>query len=297
MARSNPSRAKGMFVSALKWALAIGFLGLVGLGVAVAVAMSQLPDYQQLSRRSDLGQMVRVRAADGTLLVSLGPSFGRWLNYDEIPPTMRSAMIAVEDKRFRSHVGVDPIGVARSFKVRIQSGSWKQGRIDHHPAAGAQHLPDQQPDVRPQGQGGGAGAGPGAEIHQGPDPRALSQPRLFRRWRLWHRRRQPDLLRPWRRAAEPGRSGDHRRTGQGAVQLFAHRRCRGGTWSRRRGAEFNGREWLPASLGRCRSRSCRNQGPAGGQAEQRSIFHRLGPAAARHADRRNQRSDRRLDHA
>ena len=127
MASSTPSRAKGMFVSGLKWALAIGFLGLVGLVVAVAVAMASLPDYQQLSRRSDLGQMVRVRAADGTLLVSLGPSFGRWLAYDEIPPTMRSAMIAVEDKRFRSHIGVDPVGVARSFKVRFETGSWRQG--------------------------------------------------------------------------------------------------------------------------------------------------------------------------
>jgi len=127
MASSSPSRAKGMFVSALKWAVAIGFLGLIGLVVAVAVAMTQLPDYSQLSKRSDLGQMVRVRAADGTLLVSLGPSFGRWLSYDEIPPTMRTAMIAVEDKRFRSHVGVDPIGVARSFKVRAASGHWRQG--------------------------------------------------------------------------------------------------------------------------------------------------------------------------
>jgi len=127
MASSTPSRAKGMFVSALKWGAAIGFLGLLGLLVAVAVAMASLPDYQQLSRRSDLGQMVRVRAADGTLLVSLGPSFGRWLSYDEIPPTMRSAMIAVEDKRFRSHIGVDPIGVARSFKVRFDTGRWRQG--------------------------------------------------------------------------------------------------------------------------------------------------------------------------
>ncbi|HEY5459089.1 MAG TPA: PBP1A family penicillin-binding protein [Sphingomicrobium sp.] len=116
-----------MFVSGLKWAAAIGFLGLLGLIVAVAVAMTQLPDYEQLSKRSDLGQMVRVRASDGTLLVSLGPSFGRWLSYDEIPPTMRAAMIAVEDKRFRSHVGVDPIGVARSFKVRLESGHWRQG--------------------------------------------------------------------------------------------------------------------------------------------------------------------------
>lgn len=127
MAKSPPSRAKGIAVSALKWAGAITFLGLISLVVAVAVAMASLPDYQQLSRRSDLGQMVRVRAADGTLLVSLGPSFGRWLRYDEIPPTMRAAMIAVEDKRFRSHIGVDPIGVARSFKVRFESGRWRQG--------------------------------------------------------------------------------------------------------------------------------------------------------------------------
>jgi penicillin-binding protein 1A len=127
MASSSPSRAKGMFVSGLKWAAAISFLGLLGLVVAVAVAMTQLPDYEQLSKRSDLGQMVRVRANDGTLLVSLGPSFGRWLSYDEIPPTMRAAMIAVEDKRFRSHVGVDPIGIARSFKVRVASGHWRQG--------------------------------------------------------------------------------------------------------------------------------------------------------------------------
>ncbi len=127
MASTSPSRAKGIFVSALKWSLAIGFLGLVSLAVAVAVAMASLPDYQQLSRRSDLGQMVRVRAADGTLLVSLGPSFGRWLTYDEIPPTMRAAMIAVEDKRFRSHIGIDPVGVARSVKVRFDSGRWRQG--------------------------------------------------------------------------------------------------------------------------------------------------------------------------
>src|SRR5687768_1447299 len=120
MAGSTPSRAKGIFISVAKWSGAIGLLGLIGLVVAVAVAVASLPDYEQLRRRSDLGQMVRVRAADGTLLVSLGPSFGRWLNYDEIPPTMRAAMIAVEDKRFRSHVGVDPIGIARSFKVRFQ---------------------------------------------------------------------------------------------------------------------------------------------------------------------------------
>ena len=127
MAQTTSSRAKGTIINSVKWGLGAAFLGLVALLVAVGVAITQLPDFEQLSKRSDLGQMVRVRAADGTLLVSLGPSFGRWLRYEEIPPTMRAAMIAVEDKRFRSHIGVDPIGVARSFKVRVESGRWKQG--------------------------------------------------------------------------------------------------------------------------------------------------------------------------
>src|SRR4029453_6161056 len=40
---------------------------------------------------------------------------------------MGAARSGVENKRFRSHVGVDPIGVARSFKVRVESGRWRQG--------------------------------------------------------------------------------------------------------------------------------------------------------------------------
>ena len=94
MAQTTSSRAKGIIINSLKWGLGAAFLGLVALLVAVGVAITQLPDFEQLSKRSDLGQMVRVRAADGTLLVSLGPSFGRWLSYEEIPPTMRAVSTA-----------------------------------------------------------------------------------------------------------------------------------------------------------------------------------------------------------
>ena len=127
MASSPPSRAKSIFISVVKWGAALAVLGIVALAIAVGIAITQLPEYSQLTRRSDLGQMVRVRAADGTLLVSLGPSFGRWLPYADIPANMRTAMIAVEDRRFRGHIGVDPIGMARSFKVRFDTGSWRQG--------------------------------------------------------------------------------------------------------------------------------------------------------------------------
>jgi penicillin-binding protein 1A len=102
-------------------------LGLLAIIVAVAVAAAYLPSYGELTKRSDLGQMIRVRAADGTVLVSMGPTYGRWLPYDQIPESMKRAMVSVEDKRFRSHVGVDPIGIARSLKVRLQTGHWRQG--------------------------------------------------------------------------------------------------------------------------------------------------------------------------
>ena len=108
------------FLLALKTGLYASLLGLIALIVAVAVAMSQLPSYNELVRRDDLGQMIRVRAADGSVLISLGPSFGEWLRSDEIPGIMKQAMIAVEDRRFRYHPGVDPIGVLRGIKVSFE---------------------------------------------------------------------------------------------------------------------------------------------------------------------------------
>src|SRR5207237_1932567 len=105
---------------------AAALVTLVALVVAVYLQASTLPTFSEL-KSSPNGQMIRVHAADGTVLVSLGPSYGEWLSYDEIPPVMKDAMVSVEDKRFRSHLGVDPIGIARSVKVRIDRGHWAQG--------------------------------------------------------------------------------------------------------------------------------------------------------------------------
>src|SRR5215212_7439193 len=129
MARPRPqqSRGRSTFMGIVKGLAYGALLALLALVVAVAVATAYLPSYGDLTKRSDLGQMIRVRAANGQVLVSLGPSFGRWLPYDQIPPEMRAAMIAVEDKRFRGHLGIDPIGIARSVKVRVATGHWRQG--------------------------------------------------------------------------------------------------------------------------------------------------------------------------
>jgi penicillin-binding protein 1A len=40
---------------------------------------------------------------------------------------MKDALVSVEDRRFREHWGVDPVGIMRSVMVRAQSGRWRQG--------------------------------------------------------------------------------------------------------------------------------------------------------------------------
>ncbi len=126
--RSDPaSSGRSTIKSIFKGIAYAAVLGVLALVVAVAVATAYLPSFSELTRRTDLGQMIRVRAANGQVLVSIGPSFGQWLPYDQIPPEMRAALISTEDRRFRSHIGIDPIGIARSIKVRIETGHWRQG--------------------------------------------------------------------------------------------------------------------------------------------------------------------------
>lgn len=103
------------------WGGSLALLAVIGLGVAVVIAEQSLPSYNEL-KGSQAGQMIVVRARDGTELVSIGPSYGKWLPFSQIPQPMKDAMVGVEDRRFRSHIGVDPIGLARAVFVAATSG-------------------------------------------------------------------------------------------------------------------------------------------------------------------------------
>ena len=131
MARaSKASKERGPFLTWTVRLLKIGtfaaLLGLMVIGIFVAIARGEIDSFEDL-KASPNGQMIRVRAADGTVIQSLGPSFGRWLTINELPSEMKDAMVAVEDRRYYMHPGVDPIGITRSFYVRSVEGRWTQG--------------------------------------------------------------------------------------------------------------------------------------------------------------------------
>lgn len=110
----------------IKAGVIAALLGVMVLGIFVAIARGEIDSFEDL-KASPNGQMIRVRAADGTVIQSLGPSFGRWLDIDQLPSEMKDAMVAVEDRRFYIHPGVDPIGITRSLYVRAIDGRWTQG--------------------------------------------------------------------------------------------------------------------------------------------------------------------------
>src|SRR5688572_32615929 len=104
------------------WGGALAALLLLALGTSVYFAARNMPGYTTLMN-SQVGQTIVVRARDGSEIVALGPSYGQWLYSDEIPQVMKDAMVAVEDRRYYSHIGVDPLGLVRAVYVAFRDGT------------------------------------------------------------------------------------------------------------------------------------------------------------------------------
>lgn len=51
----------------------------------------------------------------------------RFLTYGQIPKTYVNAVVATEDRRFFSNIGIDPIGIGRSVFVDVQKDKYAQG--------------------------------------------------------------------------------------------------------------------------------------------------------------------------
>ncbi len=128
---SNPTasrRKPGLWKRIALWTLigggVIALVAVIALLIAVYSTKSSLPSFDEL-KSSPNGQMIRVHAVDGTVLVSLGPSYGEWIKYDQIPQVMKDAIIATEDRRFESHWGVDPVGIVRGIRDSFD----RKGRV------------------------------------------------------------------------------------------------------------------------------------------------------------------------
>jgi penicillin-binding protein 1A len=77
------------------------------------VYSSDLPKVRELQDyRPDV--MTEIYADDGTAIGSFALEHRVIVTYDQIPPALRNAVIAIEDRNFESHWGVDILGIIRA---------------------------------------------------------------------------------------------------------------------------------------------------------------------------------------
>jgi membrane peptidoglycan carboxypeptidase len=64
---------------------------------------------------------------DKDLVKQISASLPNYTHLDSIPADLKNALIAVEDKRFYSHFGVDFIGIGRALFTNIKEGEIREG--------------------------------------------------------------------------------------------------------------------------------------------------------------------------
>lgn len=117
----------------LRFLLLMGLLALGGIfavaiiGYSVVQHFSKgLPDVGRL-KGYEPSQTTRIYASGGELIATLFKENRTYSKIEEIAPVMAEAIVAVEDSRFRQHIGVDFRGVARAAVYDLQHRGAHQG--------------------------------------------------------------------------------------------------------------------------------------------------------------------------
>ncbi|MEE4013257.1 PBP1A family penicillin-binding protein [Roseibium sp. FZY0029] len=108
------------------WSMVLGIWGTIAVVCLVGYYAAFLPptsEWQVPARPPN----VKIVAANGELLANRGDTGGEAVRLEQLPPYLPNAVIAIEDRRFRSHFGVDPVGLARAVYTNFTSGRLQQG--------------------------------------------------------------------------------------------------------------------------------------------------------------------------
>lgn len=107
------------FFQLFKWGFVLfGLVFLLGVGVFAYYA-SKAPNVTQ--RQLASGGSSTLYTNDGHVLLTLGQEKRYYLKYDEIPQTLKDAVVSIEDKRFWNEgLGIDPIRIVGSTVANIK---------------------------------------------------------------------------------------------------------------------------------------------------------------------------------
>ena len=191
---SGGGRGRSLLGRLVYWTVVLGlWAGIAGIGLVVWVG-AHLPPIQSLEvPKRPPG--IQILGIGGATLATRGEMGGAAVPLKELPKYLPQAFLAIEDRRFYDHFGIDPIGVVRALAANAMHRGVSQGGSTLTQQLAKNLFSDAGAHLSAQAAGAGARVLAGAQIQQAADPRALPQPRLFRRRRLRRRGRRAALLR------------------------------------------------------------------------------------------------------
>ena len=127
------------------------------LVVVLAVYISSLAaDLKAQAKAFDLSKLEQMESAS-VILDRNGKIFGQiyvenreTVPYDQLPPDLINAVIAVEDAKFYRHHGYDLFGIIRAALEKFHGRPCAPGRQHHYAATGAEQFFAQRKNVPPQ---------------------------------------------------------------------------------------------------------------------------------------------------
>lgn len=97
------------------------------IGSATAYFYATLPEAQDLFDGRARGS-VTMLDRDGRVFAWRGETYGA-VSSDQIAPVLREAVISAEDRRFYSHLGISPRGIASAIRINLAAG---RGPLEGH---------------------------------------------------------------------------------------------------------------------------------------------------------------------
>lgn len=104
----------------------VAIFGVVASAFMIAVFIHRLPSTEGFMTIASTPSMTLIDV-NGKIVTTRGLSRGATVDVSDLPPYVPEAVIAIEDRRFYSHFGVDPIGLARAIWVNLKAGRIVQG--------------------------------------------------------------------------------------------------------------------------------------------------------------------------
>ena len=124
--KAKRKSGRSLFSKLVYAGLVLCLWGVIGVGGIVAYYASQLPPIDQLTVPKRPPN-IAIMASDGSLLANRGETGGRTVVLKELPPYLPKAFVAIEDRRFYDHFGIDPIGIGRAIYRNLAHKGGLQG--------------------------------------------------------------------------------------------------------------------------------------------------------------------------